>query len=320
MHRWIGVLTAAVLVAGCSALPKPFQKEGFRASSNLVTLPDGGAISVRIDKSSPDGLKKTLESALIAAFAKANIPASSDPGFSADFLLKSEIVIDRSLVLRPETLNFTWELFSADGTLAVSFEQFVQGENAGWLMSNSPLLTRTAGDVAQLLAEYIQNNQADDLKNMSANTSRPVGSVARLTPKIYLMAVDGAPGNGNMALHQSLLFILKRDGCEVVRSRQDAQYLVKGVVSVSQPFHGKSDVSITWRVISSDGKELGKINQNNSVPVGALNNRWGRIAFAVAKGASAGIKDVVGRAGHGNQSKPGLEIPIQEKMLENSKS
>lgn len=320
MKRWVGVLAAAVFLVGCGALPKPFQDERLRAPGGLVTLPDGGAIGVRIDPSLPDGLKTTLESALIAAFAEANIPASADPEFSAEYFLSSDLVIGPSVVPQPETVSFTWKLFSADGTLARSFNQFVQGEKAGWLTSDSKLLATTAEDAALLLAGYIQNDRSDDLKRTPAAGTPTKELAADGTPKIYVLAVDGAPGDGNVALYRSLALTLKREGNQVVTSRQDAQYLVKGVVSVSQPVQGKSDVAIIWRVTSGDGKKLGKITQNNRVPADALSNRWGRLALAVAKGAVAGIKGVLRRAGYRNQSQPGLEIPFREKALGDSES
>ena len=320
MKRWVGVLAVAVLLFGCGALPKPFQDERLRTPRDLVSLPDGGAISVRIDPSIPDGLKTTLELALIAAFAEANIPTSADPEFGAEYLLSGDLVIGWPVALQPETVSFTWKLFSADGTLAGSFDQFIQGERAGWLTSESELLATTAEDAALLMAGYIQNDRPDELKSAPTAATPTKETAADGAPKIYVMAVDGAPGDGNVALYRSLVLTLEREGNQVVTSRQAAQYLVKGVVSVSRPVRGKSDVAITWRVISGDGKELGRITQNNRVPAGALNNRWGRLAFAVAKGASGGIKGVVSGAGHRNQSQPGLKIPFPEKTLGDSKS
>ena len=320
MKRWVGVLAAAVLLIGCGGLPKPFQGERLRTPVDLVKLPDGGAIRVRIDPSLPDGLRTTLESALIAAFARANIPASADPKFGAEYLLTNDVVIDRSVIPQPETVSFTWKLFSADGTLVASFDQFIQGDNVGWLTSEPTLLTTTGGDAALHLAGFVQNDGSDDLKSAPLVATRPKEPAANGTPKIFVVSVDGAPGDGNVALYRSLVLILNREGNQVVTSRQEAHYLVKGVVRVARSVHGKSEVAITWRVTSGDGKELGKITQSNTVPSSAVKNRWGVLAFAVAKGASAGIKGVVRRAGDRDKSQPGLKIPFSDKTLGDSES
>ena len=106
----------------------------------------------------------------------------------------------------------------------------------------------------------------------------------------------------------------------MVTSRKEAQYFVKGEVRVNQPVQGESEVAITWRVTSGGGRELGKVNQFNRVPSGALSNRWGRLAYAVAKAASAGIEGVVRRARYHKESHPSLKIPIRERTLGDSES
>ena len=74
----------------------------------------------------------------------------------------------------------------------------------------------------------------------------------------------------------------------MVIPRQGLHFLVQGLVSVSQPNQGKSGVAISWCVTSGDCEEFGQITQANWVPSGALNNRWGRLAFAIAKAELAG--------------------------------
>ena len=134
------------------------------------------------------------------------------------------------------------------------------------------------------------------------------------------MDLDGAPGNGNWALYQSMVIILNDDGNPVMTSRQEARFLVKGMVRANQPVQGKSEVAIIGRVTLRDGIELGQITQNNIVPVGALYNRLSRLAFTIAEGASQGIKVVVRRAEYRNESQPRLEIPFREKTLGDSES
>ena len=43
------MLAEAVLLVGCSELPKPFQDQRLRVRTGLAKLPDGGAITVMID-------------------------------------------------------------------------------------------------------------------------------------------------------------------------------------------------------------------------------------------------------------------------------
>ena len=71
-------------------------------------------------------------------------------------MLKSDLVIDRSVAAQPETASFSWKLFFANGTLARSFDQSIQGENVGWLTSGSPLIANTPGNAALFFAGYVQ--------------------------------------------------------------------------------------------------------------------------------------------------------------------
>ena len=103
-------------------------------------------------------------------------------------------------------------------------------------------------------------------------------------------------------------------------SRQGLYFFIQGLVSVSQPNQGKSEVAISRRVTLGDFKKFGEIIQTNWVPSGALNNRWGRLAFAIAKAELAGIERVVTRDGYRNEIPPSDKIPIREKTLGDSES
>jgi len=300
-----------VLVSACGALPKPFQQKGLRAPQGLITLLDGGAIRLEVDQSLPGSIKKPLENAMVKALARANVPASAQPGFRAEYVLKSSLLIDRPDVAEPEFVTFTWTLLNLTGNEMGSFEQSIQGDQTGWLVSDPQLFNVIAQDAGQQVAALIQTDPNAAPLTASAAADKFGSSTGGWAPKIYLMEVDGAPGDGNLALQRSLEFILNREGSQVVASRQDANYLVKGFVNVSQPIAGKNDVAITWLVTSGDGKELGKITQNNKVPAGALEQRWGRLAYAVANGASLGIRGVVGRDIQRKRNPPALEIPFR---------
>ena len=308
-------LMVGALLSGCVALPKPFQQEGLRTSEALVSLVDGGAVRLRVEQTLPDRIKEPLESALVEAFALANIPASAQPDFRARLLLTCELLIDRPDVSKPEAVTFNWNLFSADGELAGSFDQFIQGDQTGWLTSDTQLFNIIAGDAVHQLVSYLQQGTVTQNPSINSAIKKYAISPSSWPPKIFLMEIEGAPGDGNIAIQRSLAFILKKEGGLVVKSRKEAQYLVKGFVNVSGPIQGKNDVAITWLVTLEDGKELGKITQHNKVPAGVLDNRWGRLAFAVAKGASAGIKGVVTRYTRHVQNRQTLKFPFREKEL-----
>jgi hypothetical protein len=141
--------------------------------------------------------------------------------------------------------------------------------------------------------------------------SQSVGDSANLSkkPKIFLAEIIGAPGDGKNSLYRNLRRFLDIAGAELVSERPNSTILVKGFVNVSPPFNGANDVAITWLVATKEGKELGKVTQNNKVPVGTLSGRWGDAAHVIAQGASIGIIDIVEQNLSPRKGKPRLIVP-----------
>ncbi len=52
---------------------------------------------------------------------------------------------------------------------------------------------------------------------------------------------------------------------------------------------GKQSIRIDWLVLDPNGKKLGTVSQQNTIPKGSLNGPWGAIADAAAGAAAAGI-------------------------------
>jgi hypothetical protein len=54
-------------------------------------------------------------------------------------------------------------------------------------------------------------------------------------------------------------------------------------------------VSIEWIIMDVDGTELGQMNQNNVVPRGQLDERWGTVASLAAQAAVETLDGVLGQ-------------------------
>jgi hypothetical protein len=53
-------------------------------------------------------------------------------------------------------------------------------------------------------------------------------------------------------------------------------------------------VQIIWRAIGRDGKELGTVKLDNTIPNGALDGAWGPTAFAIANAAAGDLVALLG--------------------------
>ena len=87
--------------------------------------------------------------------------------------------------------------------------------------------------------------------------------------------------------------MLNREPGFFVSNKLDANYLIQGIAEISKPINDSCEITITWLVTSIEGKELGKITQNNNVSKDSLNNFWNQTAFSIANGALLGIKNIV---------------------------
>ena len=72
--------------------------------------------------------------------------------------------------------------------------------------------------------------------------------------------------------------------------------MLSGTVAVSPPQAGKQQVSVRWALLRPDGREVGKIDQQNAVPAGSLDRAWGDIAYAVAEAAAPGVAALIAKA------------------------
>lgn len=301
-------VAALLLLAACTALPRPFAHDNSaRAPNGLARLVDAGGIRVEIDPDLPESITKHLKKEIVRGLSLADVPASTRPDFTAASVLKGTLDVNRPSLSEPEEINFKWQLIDKKGVEIGSFDQAIQGDTFGWLTSDSSLYRVIAEDAGRQIATLLQGDPEP-----VANIAPPEKPVKRASaPRFFLMDIDGAPGDGNISLLRSLAFIMKKEGAEIVGSRREAEYLVKGFVNVSQPINGENQVAVTWLVTSGDGKELGKVSQNNKVPAGRLDKQWGDMAFAVADGATLGIKGVVVRHLAAKQSGRPLKNPLQ---------
>jgi hypothetical protein len=64
---------------------------------------------------------------------------------------------------------------------------------------------------------------------------------------------------------------------------------VKGIVKLTSASGGKENIRIDWQVLDPNGKRLGTVSQQNTIPKGSLNGPWGAIADAAAGAAADGI-------------------------------
>lgn len=107
---------------------------------------------------------------------------------------------------------------------------------------------------------------------------------------VVVYRVDGAPGDGAVALQRGMQRALRTRGIPVVGNIADDTYIVLGAVHIDGGLTpGRATVEINWTVIRPDGRRVGSVRQRNSVETGRLDGAWGTIAMAAADGGADGV-------------------------------
>ncbi len=129
----------------------------------------------------------------------------------------------------------------------------------------------------------------------------PQARPAAAAPRVIVMAppeVTGAPGDGEQALTEALIRLFKLNDVYIQTQPGPGRFHVMGAVEVGPATDPTRErVTLLWRVLTEDGEELGRLTQENEIPAGMLDGRWGDTAYAVAEGALAGVGEILVRKG-----------------------
>ncbi len=283
VRRASGALAMALAVAACGDLPKPFDhaQQGTPVDHDLLSLPDGRGIMVMPIEDAPDKISDRLVTAMVAALARANVPASARDSNRSSYFLESRVVWT---TVKPDRTRIVllWQLRDHDGRIVGRHLQHEETSAREWDTAAPILFAAIAANATPPIARFVQ----DEDQEMAALAS---------DLKVAIGPVEGAPGDGNATLARAVAFLLEHAGMTVVSDIGWADAIVLGTVDLGPPRDGTQSMAVDWSVIDPDGEEIGSINQANNIPAGALDGPWGDIAFAIATGATEGIVALLDR-------------------------
>ena len=267
-------------LAACERPPRPFQPDGKLSPPRPVLNvgPQAGILVAPVI--GLPGRSPTLLSSQVAqALTARELPAVTRGSHHGSYLLQGSAVKSTN---GDGKIDLRWQLVDPYGLTLAKIEQ------PGVL----PALT-TATASPELLRE------------VARQTARRVDAAIRAGDRQPQLALDGilvepvtgAPGDGYRSLTRALRAALRRAGLPLAEQLGPDVYVVLGSVGVTDTGPNRQLVRITWTVLGPDGGELGKVEQADEIPTGALEPRWGDAALIVADGAASGIADLLRRAG-----------------------
>ena len=282
LRRTALALLAAAVLAGCQPLPQPFAPGEQQRNNALLELPGSAGVLVLPVTGVGDIIAAALSRSVAKALRAADVPAATSGGSTRTHVLQGW------LESRPAgggnvRVDIVWDLFDGEGTLTGSRPMSWQVANFKWDGGDRFMLDRLARESAPEIAALMRR----------APPAKSAGPVLRIG------AIADAPGDGATALKVSLATALRRLQFAIAAAPDSATLAVTGVVRTKPPQAGKQEIEIVWKVARADGSEVGTLTQNNTVPAGSLDGRWGALADAVADAVAGGIAELLNRAESG---------------------
>jgi hypothetical protein len=256
MHR---LLALFFLLAACQPLPHPFADD--RPDPSLLAPRDSAGVVV----DAPAGMSPALAEQLAAALRGREIPASTQSRNKSSFELRLS-----PGQAPPGSDGVDWELRAADGhTLG-------RGSAAG---GDAPSIAAAAApEIARLLQD------------------EPPAMAGSSEPAVALRPVTGAPGDGGRTLTRAMDYALRQAHVALAERPGAESFVLTGTVALSPADGGRQQVKVHWALLRADGREIGRIDQENAVPAGSLDGPWGDVAYAVASAAAPGVAALIARA------------------------
>lgn len=285
MKRRFLVGLAVLALAACGDLPQPFRGNPGGMAGRLVVPPP-----YRLAIPTPDAAMLTateseaFAKAVAEALLKREVPAAAESPLPLDWRLDVDMRLEGNRVVP------RYALFDPDGApQGVAEGSAIPARD--WSRPSAALLADVANDASRRAADLLLRAEA------ARKSSAPSALMAAGPPRLYLLSVRGAPGDGNESLTARMREALGDYGILAQDVADGAGFAADGRVNVVPVGRGMQRVEILWIVSRRDGQDLGRVLQMNEIPAGILDRHWGDIAFAAAAEAAGGVQRVIENAG-----------------------
>ncbi|HSD91418.1 MAG TPA: hypothetical protein VLB11_00125 [Methyloceanibacter sp.] len=314
VRGWLRRIAAVALaagtvawLAGCGGGPGGPNGGGGLWSSATGWFGGSKTIAVAPIIGATPEVSRELGDALVVAGKDRGLTLVTEGG-KANYTLRGYLVATSEG--RGAKITYIWDVNDADGSRVtrVTGEE-VLAKRSGrdpWTAVDSAAIRSIAGKTTSQLAASVPGGRGSGSASavaaapatpaapgLSPSTpASPAVTAAVARPKangVLVQPVSGAPGDGQRSLTVALKKRLYAGGIKLANGPAVNVYTVKGSVKLADASGGKQSIRIDWQVLDPNGKKLGTVSQQNTIPKGSLNGPWGAIADAAAGAAADGI-------------------------------
>lgn len=306
-------LAACSALAACGDTPKPFAHE----QADAIARPpkqDKTEATIEIPANMPTQMAERVAAAIaielqsygvVAALQPARAPVKITGAMTTRDAFGSGIEVEMNwFVLGPRGVQgpATSKTVTRPEDFAVASDRLVSriaqqaAPRIATLMGRPPTFeARSPGQVAAGIT--VPDAVADDPVQKTANRPENQAAVPNSKlPKVMVAAVNGAPSDGNRQLFSGMRRALGSNRIVVLDKPGDDTYSITATVSLAAIDDRMTQLSISWVLKDPAGKEIGKVDQSNPVPIAATKGSWAGFGDIVATAAVEGILDLIEKA------------------------
>jgi hypothetical protein len=114
--------------------------------------------------------------------------------------------------------------------------------------------------------------------------------------KVMVAAIEGAPSDGNRQLFSGMRRALGSSKIVVMDSPGADTFVVAGRVKLTPVDDRVGQLELIWVLKDPSGREIGKVDQANPVPLAATRGSWAGFGDIVAQAAVEGVLELLEKA------------------------
>lgn len=270
-------------LAACQPAPTPFAHTPGTSDPIISQRPDVGGVTVRpvIGLTKPQS--DALSEAMVNAFMAMEIPAATTgENRQSRFVDATARIIN--LTNNQSKIQIEWTLTDSRER---GIENYKSSHNIalnGWKNPTSKTLSSWVEKPVRLFARRILGSRPDSESGRSTTL-----------PQLHVWPVDGIDEIKSTTLKVAMEQALRRRKFKVLKGLEGAALIIAGSVSLGSAREGKQPIEINWSVLDAKGKQVGKLDQRNSVAVSTVETGWQSLSSLITRNAADGVSEIVNR-------------------------